>query len=124
MLAAPDSVIGKSLRTFLSIINEIDFIGSVNMAASVNQYFTENKPDILVLDADLVEYDNKLNLQTYLQDLQRINPNISIIVLVGGAIQHKAVLNCEVAQVVFKGEMGEILREKLRNYQHPQTSRS
>ena len=125
MLAAPDSVIGNSLRTFLSIVQEIDFIGSVNKTVNVSQYSLENKPDILVLDADLVEYDGTLTLMNYLQELHSlISPDTCIIVLAGGFEQQQAVLKSNAAQVVLKGQVGERLREKFRSYSVSQHSES
>lgn len=113
MLAAPATIMGSSLRVFLSGLSEIEYMGSTDQADGISDLLSEYRPDTLVLDAHLVQVSSGLHLDAYLERLHRLYPHTKIIVVLTDFTQSFTALRCSNVQFVSQDEMGRRLMRVL-----------
>lgn len=116
LLAAPKSIMGSSLQTFLRTMVEVDISGIVNKPDCIQIALSKQLPDILLLDADMIDQLPGQSIETILVNIHTVYTKICIIVLVNSFAQQSAALNAKSDHVLIKGELGDQLREAIRAY--------
>ena len=116
LLAAPASIMGSSLRTFLGTINEVEMTGYVNKPDDIQTALINQHPAILLVDADLVDQFAIPNFETILTEIHKNCTSIRTIVLVNSFSQKSAALKAKCELILIKGELGDQLRKAILEY--------
>ena len=113
MLAAPASIMGSSLRTFLGTISEVELTGYVDNPRDIQTALNNQHPNILLVDADLIEQLAEPGIEAVLTEIKICYTNIRTIVLVNSFSQKNAALKANSSMVLLKGELGDQLRKAI-----------
>lgn len=113
MLAAPASIMGSSLRTFLRTMTDVELTGFINNPGEIQAELNKQNPNILLVDADLIDQLAKPGIEAMLTEISHTFSNIRTIVLVNSFSQKSAAVNAHSGQVLLKGELGDQLRKAI-----------
>lgn len=116
LLAAPANILASSLRTFLGTIAAIELVGSADRVDQIAYLLNNCSPDILLLDADLMDQQPGLNPITFLDELCLASSHTTIILLAGNLRQQHASPSGGKVRVLLKGELGGQLRQAIQNH--------
>jgi len=111
LLAVPLGLLGSSLRTYLSTVDELESVVFANSSDEALHLAAEGKPDFLILDIQLISpLQNYQCLFDFLNNMKKVSSNTLPIVLVDDQIQKQVALNAGCARVLYKGALGDQLR--------------
>ena len=113
LLAAPTSLMGSSLRTYLATVSEIELVGSVTMLENIVCNLQACQAHVLLLDAGMFSGSLRFFMESFLSEVNQALPCVKSIVLVDSLAQQRAVLRAKNTQVLLKGELGDRLREAI-----------
>jgi DNA-binding NarL/FixJ family response regulator len=115
LIAAPDGIMGSSLRTFLQTIPEVRVVAFVSTSLESLQAVVRHRPNLLILDLDVVggDFERFSALLVYLHQSRTVADQARCLVLVNSPAQQQRVLDEGADEALLKGALNEELRLRI-----------